>query len=409
MSFGKQLSITHPLFWLLAFLIISTSTRASFEDLGVGARAIAMGEAFVGLANASDAIFMNPAGISTLRGYEISVFYARPFGLKELAYQTLACTWPTPYFNPAIGIQTFGYSVYRETVFNFTCAHHYQRKIFYGLNCRYMTLAIQNYGSTGTLGLDFGMLVQTSPLFSFGFVAKNFNRPRIGQHQEYLPQIFSSGIMIHPFNKLVLTFDIYKDIHFPIEPRAGIEYQLFDYLALRAGTALEPARFSLGFGLRLKSCEINYAFYSHQTLNLTHQISLVFSSSKNIGARPGSVTPLVEEPLPEQFLSDTTSAPPKKTSTARSRAQPRRTKKPSPRKQALKKPTKLKPGETININTASLAELMRLPGIGQKTAAAIIEYRTQKGPFKVVTELIQIKGIGTKKLNKIRPLIRLAD
>jgi competence protein ComEA len=57
----------------------------------------------------------------------------------------------------------------------------------------------------------------------------------------------------------------------------------------------------------------------------------------------------------------------------------------------------------ININTASEIELEDLPGVGPVTAAAIIDYRTQNGPFAAVDDLIDVSGIGPSTLEQIRP------
>ncbi|MBO8171469.1 MAG: ComEA family DNA-binding protein [Bacillaceae bacterium] len=54
----------------------------------------------------------------------------------------------------------------------------------------------------------------------------------------------------------------------------------------------------------------------------------------------------------------------------------------------------------ININTAGSEELQRLNGVGPKTAAAILDYRQEHGPFQSVEELLQVKGIGAKTLNE---------
>jgi competence protein ComEA len=63
------------------------------------------------------------------------------------------------------------------------------------------------------------------------------------------------------------------------------------------------------------------------------------------------------------------------------------------------------PGAMININTADEAELDKLPGVGPATAKAIIEYRSRVGQFKSVDELLNVKGIGPKKLEQIRPYV----
>ena len=57
----------------------------------------------------------------------------------------------------------------------------------------------------------------------------------------------------------------------------------------------------------------------------------------------------------------------------------------------------------VNINTASLQELDALPGIGQVLGQRIIDYRSAHGPFSSVDGLLEVKGIGEKKLADLKP------
>lgn len=59
----------------------------------------------------------------------------------------------------------------------------------------------------------------------------------------------------------------------------------------------------------------------------------------------------------------------------------------------------------ININTATKTDLETLPGIGESTALKIIEYRKEKGKFKLIEDIKQVNGIGDSKFNKIKELI----
>jgi len=60
---------------------------------------------------------------------------------------------------------------------------------------------------------------------------------------------------------------------------------------------------------------------------------------------------------------------------------------------------------TVNLNTATTADLEALPGIGAKTAARIVEYRQKNGPFKKVEELMNVRGVGEKNFLKLKPQI----
>lgn len=61
--------------------------------------------------------------------------------------------------------------------------------------------------------------------------------------------------------------------------------------------------------------------------------------------------------------------------------------------------------ELIDVNTATVDELVKLPGIGPHKAEAIIESRKSKGRFASVDDLLRVKGIGEKTLSSMRPLV----
>lgn len=57
----------------------------------------------------------------------------------------------------------------------------------------------------------------------------------------------------------------------------------------------------------------------------------------------------------------------------------------------------------LNLNTATKDELVALSGIGPAKAQAILDYRTQHGAFKSVDELKDVKGIGARRFEKLKP------
>lgn len=64
--------------------------------------------------------------------------------------------------------------------------------------------------------------------------------------------------------------------------------------------------------------------------------------------------------------------------------------------------------EKIDINNADEEMLTTLPGVGPKTATRINDYRKANGPFRSVDDLLNIKGIGPKVLDKLKPHITVS-
>jgi competence protein ComEA len=59
----------------------------------------------------------------------------------------------------------------------------------------------------------------------------------------------------------------------------------------------------------------------------------------------------------------------------------------------------------VNINTASVAELATISGIGPAKAQAIVDHREKNGQFKTVDDLKLVRGIGDKMLERLRPQV----
>ena len=66
---------------------------------------------------------------------------------------------------------------------------------------------------------------------------------------------------------------------------------------------------------------------------------------------------------------------------------------------------KLPPAKALDLNSATVEQLQSVPGIGPKTAAAIVNFRTKGGPFRRVDDLLAIKGISKRKLEELRPYV----
>ncbi len=67
----------------------------------------------------------------------------------------------------------------------------------------------------------------------------------------------------------------------------------------------------------------------------------------------------------------------------------------------------LPPGERVDLNRASVTELMRLPGVGQKRAQAIVAHRTRQ-PFRRTEDVLAVKGLGPAWLAKVKANVQVS-
>jgi competence protein ComEA len=71
--------------------------------------------------------------------------------------------------------------------------------------------------------------------------------------------------------------------------------------------------------------------------------------------------------------------------------------------------TKSAPAGKVNLNSATTQQLTALPGVGEKLAARIVEYRQKSGGFKSPQELMNVKGIGEKNFQKLQQYVVVGD
>jgi competence protein ComEA len=67
------------------------------------------------------------------------------------------------------------------------------------------------------------------------------------------------------------------------------------------------------------------------------------------------------------------------------------------------------PAAKVNVNTATVQQLAELPGVGEKLAVRIVEYRQKSGAFKSIHEMVNVRGIGEKSLTRIESYVTTGD
>lgn len=262
---------------LLIMLLASSNAFAAFDRRGQGSPLMVFGGGLVASTGNPWAHFANPAILNTLPHRFLSASYSpQPFGLKELSYGAFSFVEPTSIGGFCVSGSRFGFELYREVTVSASFATTITDGFSAGANVNYYSLAIENYGSASTFGVDVGGLLAISDDVRWGFSALNLNVPAIGAAKERLPQVFATGVSYSPFEAGTVAVDLVKDIRYPMEFMIGIEYAVIEPVRLRTGTSVEPSLLNAGIGIAFSFIQLDYGFSSHTELGLTHQASLTF-------------------------------------------------------------------------------------------------------------------------------------
>ena len=260
-------------------ILLITNTFAQFNP---GARQISLSNSDVALSNDVFSLFNNPAGLSQLNWREIGIYYSpAPFGLSELANGYVAYVEPFDFGSVAIGGMTYGFDLYRETKLLLGYSYNYENKFFAGVALNYHSFSIKNYGNTGKLYLNFGGLAYVTDQIRWGFSISNINHATVGNEDDQIPMIFSTGFSYDVIKTMNLNLSVDKDIRYKPSLQYGIEYNIIKYLSLRFGFQNKPARYSAGVGINYSIISLDYSFFTHQDLGLTHQAGIIISFGKD--------------------------------------------------------------------------------------------------------------------------------
>lgn len=261
---------------LLNFLFSLYCAATIFPQYNPGAKQIALANSDVALVNDVFSIFNNPSGLSQMNWREIGLYYSpSPFGFTEMANGFFAFHEPFSFGSIGIGGMTYGFDLYRESKFTSAFSYNYDNKFFAGVSFNYHSVSIKKYGSTGTFYVDIGGLIYLIEFFRWGFSVHNINHATFGNYEDQIPVILNTGLSIDILNNFSLNAAIEKDIRYNASLSAGLEYELIKYFSLRTGFSNEPSRFTAGIGIHYSFLDLDYAFFTHPDLGLTHQAGLI--------------------------------------------------------------------------------------------------------------------------------------
>ena len=272
------------------------SNVASIFELGMGARPLAMGGAFVGLANDGNALFYNPAGLAWTQDLSVlSSYESRP---GTAIYGNLSASLPhfgfgvhyfgfgdvpeTDAFGNILG--TFSYRNYtliaaagiKAADLPFLARTPLAESIGFGLKAKFLKVSTLDPGSGTGFAIDLPFLFRSnspSPRFpiitsyGFGIVIENLVGLPIkygSGHQENWPRKLIIGTSLEFLDQVILAMDVTSEKSI----RLGVEWTPIPAVSLRTGLKYEDIwMWSLGLGVRFRNFVLDFAVVPHPYLS----------------------------------------------------------------------------------------------------------------------------------------------
>lgn len=270
-----------------------------YLQYGAGARSLAMGGAYVALADEASAPYWNPAALTQIDEHQFLSMYA-PF-FEQTSYNFISYVHPLGRLgNLGIsdvllhsgGYEEVGYagevigtnrSIFKNAVI-ISYANKVYEQISVGASLKLIHQRVMRYSGNGQ-GIDLGILYEPLDELNIGLALQNILQPKVTLIEE--PDVYKinlkAGLALSAFsNRLTLTADINKLVDEKAYFSAGVEVSPWDKptssslkrVDLRAGFN-HLQSFTCGIGLKIKFVSVDYAFSSHDLGNL-HKFALTF-------------------------------------------------------------------------------------------------------------------------------------
>jgi hypothetical protein len=271
---------------------------------GIGARALAMGGAFVAVADDSTAVKWNPAGLALLDDTRIGGMSTDLFGMG-ITHQYVGATSTFANFGIGLGWErasiagggvdgegnptgSFNWS---ESAVIGTFATNIMDIGLAGANVKYY-MADSGLGDTASgFGFDLGLLVNLGDMFTIGVNATDLGNTAIswdGGATDSITGMYKAGVAMKLVDgKLIMAGDIGFDGTALGDANVGLEYKVIDELALRGGVVLtdefQSYNFTVGAGINIAGLTVDAAYIMNETLGNTLVLSADFSLGSLLG------------------------------------------------------------------------------------------------------------------------------
>jgi len=263
--------------YLILIILLSTAHLALAQSglMQIGARPAAMGYTYATEAD-TWSLYNNPAGLGYLNELSATFAYEHKFALSGLGIMGAGVVTKLPLGSLGVSAFKFGDDLYNEQTISASYANKFGIASL-GIKLNYLQYNIEGFGSRGVATIDFGGIASITDKLVFGAFIRNINQAQVSELQdERAPTLLNAGVSYRPSERIHLNVEAEKDLDYDASLRAGIEYMLFERIAIRAGISTQPFTNYAGLGFKAGALELGYAMTKERSLGFNHQGSIVY-------------------------------------------------------------------------------------------------------------------------------------
>jgi hypothetical protein len=268
----------------------------SFLKFGMGAKAVGMGEAFTAESGEVTSAWWNPAGLSGIKGIQVSFTHdqwfqditvehfaaALNFGKNTLGLNLSMVKVPDIQVREGPTEEPIAWFDAHDVDFSLCFAGDIKKKIALGLSAKWLYEKIDIHSASG-LGFDLGGIYSPLEKLKFGLSVLNLGfKMKFEKEKFYLPTQYKVGVnyLIEKKNlnsDFTFGLDLVKPRDDEVKIHLGGEYGLYRTLEIRLGYqgGYDEKDFSFGLGAKFKKYSIDYGYLPYKSnLGNVHSVSL---------------------------------------------------------------------------------------------------------------------------------------
>lgn len=250
--------------------LIANAQNGNYE---LGARSLGLSGSTVTISDAYSG-FNNIGALADLRGISVCFSSSFLYGIPELLKIGIGLNGELFKGVGSINIYRFGNGDLSEHKISLGYSHKI-RFISIGIQLSYIQYLISNYGSAGSLSLEFGGLVRFSKkIIIGGYLFHPFVSGERYEALSFLNTVLKYGLSYRPSENLMANIECKWKVSQNHIVIIGLEYLVRGKIALRTGFNIDTLQSTLGIGFRPGKFRLDYAVLIHPVLGISNELSV---------------------------------------------------------------------------------------------------------------------------------------